>query len=76
MKPEVYGPNVSRMKSNECRVSYHLWEDLVIDDLLGQIVNHQWQVVQQAHSQGTIWVAKEPNDYRRQFCIELVCGQF
>ncbi len=64
------------MKSNECGTSYHLWEDLVIDDLLGQIVNHQGQVVQQAHSQRTIRVAKEPNDHRRQFCIELVCRQF
>lgn len=36
----------------------HWREDLVGDDLLGEIVNHQRKIVQKTHAQCTVWIPK------------------
>ena len=37
----------------------HLWEDLVINNFLGQVINHARQIFEQADSYSSIWIRKK-----------------
>ena len=45
-------------------MSYHLRIYLVIDDLLRQMINHQWEIVEKTHAHGAVRTAEEPDNHR------------
>ncbi len=51
---------------------YHMREDLIVDKLLGQVVNHERQIVQQTDADRTVRAGKEPDDNRREPGFVLV----
>ena len=55
--------------------AYHLRENLVINNLLRKVFNHQGQTIQQAHTQCSVRIAKQAYDDRRQLGIEFICRQ-
>ena len=52
--------------------TYHLREYLVIHKFLWEMVNHERQIVQQAHTNRSIGVCEQADDYRCDLCLVLL----
>ena len=50
-------------------------ENLVVDNLLGQAVDHQRKIVEQAYSNGTVWVGKEPDNKWDHPGLKVLAGK-
>ena len=65
-----------KQQQSLARRAYHLWEDLIIDHLLRQMVDHAREVVKQADSNCSIWVGEEPHYDWGDSGIKLLVGKF
>lgn len=56
--------------------TYQLWEDFVIDDFLGKVINHQGEVIKQTDPYCSVGVGEQAYNDRCDLGVVLLLGKF